>query len=462
MPSSYTSSLRLVLPVTGELTGTWGDTVNNGLTELVEDAIAGTAAITMTDANLTLSTANEAADQARCMFISLSGGSLTATRDVICPSVSKLYVVLNGTSGGQSIRFKTAAGSGVTIPNGSRALLYCDGTNVTNAIGLPPLSGTGSNGSVLSSLGALAAGTQAKTANYTVVEGDRGDVIFCTNTITLWLNAAATLGDGFSFGVVNAGSGSITLDPSGAELIDGQSTKVLTAGQSLFVVTDGTGWRTVGSSTTQSQLPINQARIDVASASNVDLTTLAPATDHINITGTTTISSFSLAIGRLIFVRFAGALTLMNNASIVTQTGSNIGVQAGDTCILRATGTNVVEVLSFREARWGQINGAAPLFPVRTWIAFNGTGTPAASGSGNISSITDNGVGDYTVNFATALPSTGYSAVFSVGFPYTGGSAASSRSVGILAKGTSAIRFVVWDGTSAGTDLTDVNMIIVI
>ena len=129
MPSSYTSSLRLVLPVTGELTGTWGDTVNNGLTELVEDAIAGTAAITMTDANLTLSTANEAADQARSMFIVLSG-ALTAQRDVICPSVSKLYFVTNNTTGSQNIRFKTAAGTGITIPPGRSVVLYCDGTGV--------------------------------------------------------------------------------------------------------------------------------------------------------------------------------------------------------------------------------------------------------------------------------------------------------------------------------------------
>lgn len=246
MPSAYTTSLRLVLPVTGELTGTWGDTVNNGLTQLVEAAIAGTAAVTMTDANYTLSTANEAADEARCMFISLSGGSLTATRDVICPSVSKLYVVLNDTTGGQSIRFKTAAGTGITLANGQRALLYCDGTNVTNAIGLPPLSGTGSNATTLSSLGALGADTQAKSSAYTVVEGDRGDVLFCTSTFTLSLTAAATLGDGFSFGLVNTGTGSITIDPNGAETIDGAATLAIAPNQTTWVVTDGTVWRTVG------------------------------------------------------------------------------------------------------------------------------------------------------------------------------------------------------------------------
>lgn len=245
MPSAYTNSLRLVLPVTGELTGAWGDIVNAGLTQLVEAAIAGTATVSMTDANYTLTTANEAPDEARCMFIALTG-SLTATREVICPSVSKLYVVLNTTTGGQSVTFKTAAGAGVTIPNGSRALLYCNGTTVTPAIGLPPLPATATAASTLGALGALGADTQARTGASSVTEADRGDVLFCTNSFTLSLAAAATLGDGFSFGVVNAGTGSIVLDPSGSETIDGAATKSIAAGQSCFVITDGTNWRTVG------------------------------------------------------------------------------------------------------------------------------------------------------------------------------------------------------------------------
>jgi hypothetical protein len=135
MPSSYTSRLRLVLPVTGELTGSWGDVVNAGLTQLVEDALSGTASISMSDANLTLSTANEAPDQARNMFITLNGGALSAQRDVICPAVSKLYFVTNNTTGGQSIRFKTPSGTGTVIPPGQRAALYCDGVNVVVAGG---------------------------------------------------------------------------------------------------------------------------------------------------------------------------------------------------------------------------------------------------------------------------------------------------------------------------------------
>ena len=133
MPSSYTTSLRLVLPVTGELTGTWGDTVNDGLTDLVDASVAGTAAVTMSDANYTLTVANGASDESRQMFVTLTG-TLGASRDVICPAASKLYFVTNSTTGGFSIVFKTSAGTGITVPNGARAVLYCDGTNVVGAL----------------------------------------------------------------------------------------------------------------------------------------------------------------------------------------------------------------------------------------------------------------------------------------------------------------------------------------
>lgn len=92
---------------------------------------------------------------------------------------------------------------------------------------------------------------------------------------------------------------------------------------------------------------LNTTRIDVASAATVNLTSSAPNTRNINITGTTTITAFTVAIGQTYFVRFNAALTLTNNANIVTQTGANIVTAAGDTCIIRATAANVVEVLSY-------------------------------------------------------------------------------------------------------------------
>ena len=55
------------------------------------------------------------------------------------------------------------------------------------------------------------------------------------------------------------------------------------------------------------------------------------------------------------------------------------------------------------------VSGTAPLYMARAWVNFNGTGTVAIRGSGNVTSITDNGTGDYTVNFTTAMPDANYS-----------------------------------------------------
>jgi hypothetical protein len=54
------------------------------------------------------------------------------------------------------------------------------------------------------------------------------------------------------------------------------------------------------------------------------------------------------------------------------------------------------------------VSGTAPLYMCRAWVNFNGTGTVAIRASGNVSSITDNGTGDYTVNFTTAMADANY------------------------------------------------------
>jgi len=130
MPSTYSPNLRFELIATGEQAGTWGGTTNTNIGTLIEQAIAGAVTVTMTDADLTLTTNSGASDQARNMHVILTSGvSLTTTRTVTCPAVSKFYVVRNATAGGQSVLF-TAGGTGVTILNGNTVALVCDGTNV--------------------------------------------------------------------------------------------------------------------------------------------------------------------------------------------------------------------------------------------------------------------------------------------------------------------------------------------
>jgi hypothetical protein len=59
--------------------------------------------------------------------------------------------------------------------------------------------------------------------------------------------------------------------------------------------------------------------------------------------------------------------------------------------------------------------GSAPSYTCRAWVNFNGTGTVAIRASGNVSSITDNGTGNYTVNFTNAMPDANYCCLFSTG-----------------------------------------------
>jgi hypothetical protein len=65
------------------------------------------------------------------------------------------------------------------------------------------------------------------------------------------------------------------------------------------------------------------------------------------------------------------------------------------------------------ESTLAQFNasGSAPVYACRAWVNFGGTGTPAIRASGNVSSITDNGTADYTVNFTTAMPDANYSVI---------------------------------------------------
>jgi hypothetical protein len=96
-------------------------------------------------------------------------------------------------------------------------------------------------------------------------------------------------------------------------------------------------------------------------------------------------------------------------------------------------------------------SGSAPSYSARAWVNFNGTGTVAIRASGNVSSITDNGTGDYTVNFTTALADADYAFT---AFPKTS-SGAQNRTV--FANGDngnttqSAANYRFYTATLAGT-----------
>ena len=97
------------------------------------------------------------------------------------------------------------------------------------------------------------------------------------------------------------------------------------------------------------------------------------------------------------------------------------------------------------------VSGSAPMYACRAWVNFNGTGTVAILGSGNVSSVTDNGISDYTVNFTTAMPDAKYSTCLS-GSSIAGVNGQWYGSVELFSLTASNVR-VKQDGTSADATL---------
>jgi hypothetical protein len=89
----------------------------------------------------------------------------------------------------------------------------------------------------------------------------------------------------------------------------------------------------------------------------------------------------------------------------------NLPDASGDVVLNSATQTLTNKTLTtpnIDSAPFATVSGTAPLYACRAWVNFNGTGTVAIISSGNVSSITDNGAGNYTVNFTTSISDTNY------------------------------------------------------
>lgn len=131
MASTYSTSLKIQKMGNGENSGTWGSITNTNW-DLIEQAVAGVQTITMSNANYTLTNLNGVSDEARNMVL-VVGGTNSAIYQIVAPLAPKFYVVSNQTSGGYAITIGGASGSLVTIPNGTTAQVYCDGTSFYSA-----------------------------------------------------------------------------------------------------------------------------------------------------------------------------------------------------------------------------------------------------------------------------------------------------------------------------------------
>ena len=248
MATSYTTNLGLALPVTGELSGTWGDVVNNEITSLIDSAIAGTTVLSA-DADVTLTDTDGSANQSRQAII-LWTASGTATRTITAPARTKTYVVINATGGTQSIKL-IGAGSptGVTLVAGERCVAAWDGSDFTKV----------ATTAVLYPAAGLAVSTGSSWG--TSKTAPSGDVVGTTDsqTLTNKVIVAATLNDGYTEEVYAVSGTTPALSPTNGSIqtwtLSGNSTPTAgtwAAGQSMTLMIDDGSAYTV----TWSSLPV--------------------------------------------------------------------------------------------------------------------------------------------------------------------------------------------------------------
>jgi hypothetical protein len=268
MTTGTSTLLGLALPVTGELSGTWGDTVNDSITSLLDSAVAGTTTLS-TDADVTLTTTTLSANQSRQAVLLWTAGG-TVTRTITAPAQSKVYVVINKTSSTQSIKLVgVGPTTGITIVadekcvaawNGSDfvkiATTVVDGVSTISfgSTGLTPNTATAGAVSVAGPLITSNGGTglssftagdlvyYATGTSFTKLGiGTNGQILTSSGTAPQWTAAS-------SLGVTTISFGSTGLTPSTAT-----GGAVSVAG-TLALTNGGTGATTVAGAQTNLQV----------------------------------------------------------------------------------------------------------------------------------------------------------------------------------------------------------------
>jgi hypothetical protein len=374
MPSTYSPALRLELIGNGEQAANWGNTTNTNLGTLLEQAIAGVESIAMSDANYTLVSGNGISDEARNAVVIMTG-TLSTTRNVVVPTSEKFYAVRNATTGGQSIVVKTSAGTGVTLANGFTQLMYCDGTNVV-AASVPYNTTTGAISATLSATSLTGAVPIANGGTNLTSTPANGQVLIGNGTGY----SLSTLTAGTGITITN-GAGSITIANSGGTV------------NSVDVSGGTTGLTASGGPITTSGTITLGGTLGVANG------------------GTGTATTFTS--GSVVFAGASGVYSQNNSNLFWNNANNRLGIntatpsQALDV-VGAATVSGAASVsgnLSFNSG----YGSAAVAYGCRAWVNFNGTGTVAIRASANVTSITDNGTGDYTVNFTNVMPDVNYS-----------------------------------------------------
>jgi len=184
--TAYTSLLGLALPVEGELSGTWGDVVNDEITSLVDSAVSGTTEIS-TDADITLTSTAGVANEARQQIILWTAAG-TVTRYITAPAQSKTYTVINASATQSIVLRGVGPTTGVIFAAGETAVAAWDGSDFVKIAGGGAEAG-----------GVIQVNKDTATVSYTLPSGSNG---FSVGPITIAEGVEITVTTGQSWVIV--------------------------------------------------------------------------------------------------------------------------------------------------------------------------------------------------------------------------------------------------------------------
>lgn len=217
MASTYSPNLRLELITTGEQSGTWGTTTNTNLGTLLEQAIGGYQSVAITTGDNTLTAQNGSADQSRNAVLRFSG-SLAGATTVNCGLIEKVYIIQNDATGAVTFR-ANSSDTGISLPSGARKLLYCNGTNVLEAVTDLPSGATVGGAALVSISGSQTLTNKTLTAPVISTISNTGTLTLPTSTDTLVGRATTDTLTNKTLTAPKFADGGFIADANGNELI---------------------------------------------------------------------------------------------------------------------------------------------------------------------------------------------------------------------------------------------------